>query len=52
MWEKMSLGTKLNILAGESTVEVGLLRECEPLMNKLRKGCTQDEALAVINENF
>jgi len=51
-WNTLSLRDKANILAGESTVYVGLLAECEPLVEALKAGVDKDGCLKIINENF
>lgn len=51
-WNKLSIRTKANILAGETTVMVSLLAECEELVEALKNGSSKEECLKIINDNF
>lgn len=52
MWDQLSIQTKILALAGESTVMEELLVDDTCLMNLIRSGCSFDECLAHINQNF
>lgn len=52
MWNELSAHTKLNILAGESTVMVELLVGCRSLMQLVRGGASKETCLGLINEQF
>lgn len=52
MWDELSVKTKLNILAGESTVMVGLLMENKDLMRRIKTGADKATCLNLINEQF
>lgn len=52
MWDELSNNTKLNILAGESTVEISLLGGDRGLRQMIQRGASLDECLAYINENW
>ena len=43
---------RLMMLSGESTVDYSLLIECKSLMEAMQKGCSDAEAMRIINENF
>ena len=51
-WNKLSIRTKANILAGETTVMVSLLAECEELVEALKNGSSKEECLKIINDTF
>lgn len=48
----LNLFEKLLTLSGESTVPVQLLSEDEALIEFIREGATQAEALVFVNENY
>lgn len=52
MWNTLPLGTKLNILEGETFVLYDLLAENEYLIGLIQRGATKEECLKYINENF
>lgn len=51
-WQEMSPNLKLNILCGESLVEIGLLASDAGLRRLIRSGADQAACLNYINENW
>jgi ADP-ribose pyrophosphatase YjhB (NUDIX family) len=51
-WNRMTYSFKLSLLAGASAVPGGLLEENETLVTMIKRGDSQEDCLAFINENW
>ena len=52
MWDEWSNNTKLNVLSGESCIDICLLGADRGLRHLIRSGASQDECLRYINEHW
>jgi hypothetical protein len=52
MWDRLTINAKLNMLSGESMVEIGLLAESDDLITLLRSGASYQHCLEWVAENF
>lgn len=51
-WDKLTNRLKFNILIGESSIDSGLLAECEDLVEAIKSGASKERCIEIIDANF